>query len=66
VKLAAGNDCLTIRIQDDGIGFDVEKARFESGLGLVSIRERLHLVGGQFTMSSNPGTGTTLSARVPI
>jgi signal transduction histidine kinase len=38
----------------------------ESGLGLASMRERLRLVNGQFTIESEPGRGTRLEARVPL
>ncbi len=66
VRLDASNQLLTMEIQDNGIGFDLQKARVKAGLGLVSIRERLHLVGGRFTLTSKTGQGTTLAASVPI
>lgn len=64
VRLDGSNNQLVLKIVDNGLGFDAGRARFESGLGLVSIRERLHLIGGKFKIISSPGSGTTLVANV--
>ena len=66
VELFARDNQLTLKVNDNGIGFDIDKVRFESGLGLVSIRERLNLVGGRYTLTSRAGRGTTLTASVSI
>ena len=59
-----------IRVEDDGIGFDLEEARVrmgrDGGFGLFSIRERLAVVGGSFEMSSHPGTGSQATLRAPL
>lgn len=56
---------LTVTIQDNGIGFDPNK--IPSGhYGLLGIRERIRLIGGQLTLASAPGMGTTLTIHVPI
>ena len=47
VELSGKDSQLTLKVSDNGSGFEVDKVRFESGLGLVSIRERLNLVGGR-------------------
>jgi PAS domain S-box-containing protein len=57
---------LALSISDDGIGFEVGKIRSARGLGLISMRERIHLAGGRFDISSKPGTGTKIEARVPL
>ena len=57
---------LSLLIADDGIGFDPEVARLASGLGLISMRERVHLAGGEFKITSQPGEGTCISARIPL
>jgi signal transduction histidine kinase len=59
---------LRLTIADDGQGFDVRLAdRHQSDrLGLVSMRERATLAGGELTVRSAPGQGTTVVARVPI
>jgi two-component system, NarL family, sensor histidine kinase UhpB len=53
-------------ISDDGVGFDTARIRTTGGLGLVSMRERMQLVGGQFEIRSTPGDGTTIRARVAL
>ncbi|RMG21693.1 MAG: PAS domain-containing protein [Deltaproteobacteria bacterium] len=61
---------LTVLIEDDGVGFDeaaVGKAASRGrGAGLQGIRERLGLVGGELTLESAPGEGTTLRLAVPL
>lgn len=55
-------------IEDDGRGFDTElgAAPAEHRLGLLGMRERMELVGGDLTIDSAPGRGTTVIARVPL
>jgi len=57
---------LSLLIADDGIGFDPEEAKLAAGLGLISMRERVHLAGGEFQITSRPGEGTCIAARVPL
>jgi signal transduction histidine kinase len=55
-------------IEDDGVGFDAAEASgWEGGrgLGLVGMRERAALLGGSVEFESEPGSGTTIFARVP-
>jgi len=66
VQLEKASNQLVLNVIDNGIGFDTEKVRFGSGFGLVSIRERLRLVGGRFTLTSRSGESTTLAAFVPV
>jgi PAS domain S-box-containing protein len=65
VALRAEPGEITLEVMDAGIGFDLEAAR-QSGFGLISMQERLHLVGGSLTVDSRPGAGTTVRARVPL
>jgi signal transduction histidine kinase len=55
-----------LEVHDDGGGFDVQKARESSGLGLVSMEERVKLVAGELAIASTPQHGTTVHARVPL
>jgi PAS domain S-box-containing protein len=66
VELHAKGNELLLRIDDNGIGFDLERVRFASGLGLVSMRERLKLIGGRLEINSKEGIGTSLVAAVAI
>jgi signal transduction histidine kinase len=64
VRLASGDDGLTLSIVDDGVGFDVEDA-WGRGVGLVSMVERLEAIGGSLEVNSHPGGGARLTASVP-
>ncbi len=66
VGLIGSDHDLRLDIVDDGVGFDVEASRLAAGLGLISMRERTHLIGGQFEIWSSPGRGTKITARAPI
>jgi PAS domain S-box-containing protein len=66
VRLNGSGGELRLDIRDDGVGFDLEAARLAAGLGLISMRERIHLIGGEFDIVSSPGSGTRITARAPI
>ncbi len=67
VTLRSANDVLMLSIADFGRGFDQERATgIQNGLGLASMRERLRLIDGEFTIRSQPGQGTTITASVPL
>lgn len=66
VTLVPEGDKLILRITDKGLGFDPEEARLAAGLGLISMRERIRLAGGEFAIVSKPGEGTRITAQVPI
>ncbi|MCS7208838.1 MAG: sensor histidine kinase [Fimbriimonadales bacterium] len=55
---------LELHIADDGDGFDPQTVI--EGIGLTSMRDRIHALGGELTLQSAPGQGTTVLARVPI
>jgi PAS domain S-box-containing protein len=57
---------LELTVSDSGHGFDVDKVRHGSGLGLVSSEERIRLLQGTFEITSNMQTGTCLVARIPL
>jgi len=55
-----------LSVVDDGKGFDVESVRRDGrGLGLVSLEERAHAAGGEVLITSKPGMGSSIIARVP-
>ena len=66
VRLNCSDHEFSLEIKDDGVGFDVEGARLAAGLGLISMRERIYLIGGKFEIWSNPGQGTRITVRAPI
>jgi signal transduction histidine kinase len=54
---------VVVTIRDDGQGFDLDAP--SRGFGLLGMRERIDLVGGELEVSSEPGEGTTVRARLP-
>jgi signal transduction histidine kinase len=67
ISLATSNGRVRLQIRDDGVGFDPTGA---SGLpnqdhfGLVSMRERVEMVGGRLVVDSTPGQGTTVAVEM--
>lgn len=67
VTLKRGSSALELRVRDDGIGFDVNRARnAAAGLGLHGMRERVTLLGGTLQVDSRPERGTVVRARIPV
>jgi signal transduction histidine kinase len=60
------DDMLGIRINDDGIGFDVKKAKQKDGLGLSHINARIKIMKGVFTIETSKDNGTSIFILVPI
>jgi PAS domain S-box-containing protein len=65
-ELRESSDSIDLMIHDSGSGFDVQQAMKTSGLGLISMSERLKLVGGNLSIESQPQMGTTIRAHVPL
>jgi signal transduction histidine kinase len=57
------NGRIDVRVRDDGSGFDLSTPT--DGFGLLGIRERIELAGGELDVTSRPGEGTELRAWVP-
>ena len=69
IVLERGRDRLRVIIEDDGIGFDPDISPDPAAppaLGLLGMRERLDLIGGEITIEAAPGAGTTLFIDVPL
>ncbi|WP_086826908.1 sensor histidine kinase [Allokutzneria sp. NRRL B-24872] len=62
VSLSYLGDTVTLDVDDDGAGITAVR---EGGFGLVGMRERIEGVGGELTIESEPGQGTTIAASVP-
>jgi PAS domain S-box-containing protein len=57
---------IELTVQDSGPGFDPREAMRGSGLGLISMKERVKMLGGQLSIRSERGSGTTIHAVAPI
>ena len=66
VAVWAVEEEIQLVVRDEGEGFDVEEAKKNRGLGLMSMQERIHLVHGRFAVDSKPGKGTRIFAAVPF
>jgi two-component system nitrate/nitrite sensor histidine kinase NarX len=60
------NHFLTLRVRDDGRGFDPEGVPFVSQHGLRIMRERAELLGADFQLSSQPDKGCLIEVRLPL
>jgi PAS domain S-box-containing protein len=55
-----------LMVSDGGVGFDPHRADKQQGLGLISMRERIRMVHGEFELESAPGRGTVVRCTVPL
>jgi len=71
INLTFEENQVDLVIRDDGIGFEVENIFMHHkedgrGLGLLGMRERAELLGGQFDVQSSPGWGTAVHVKIPV
>jgi len=66
VEVIGSANKIHLKISDDGVGFTPNALNTRSGLGLISMRERICLIGGKFSIVSKPGSGTRVEATVPL
>jgi len=64
VELRRRGEDLNLRITDSGSGFEPTSVKTRLGLGIVSMTERLRLIGGELVIRSKPSRGTQVEARV--
>lgn len=58
------SDAITFSVTDDGCGIDPNETH--AGLGLIGMRERVDMLGGQWKVTTGPGQGFSLFARIPV
>lgn len=66
VSVAQHDGGLTIEVRDNGSGFDPATLPQQGHYGLLGLRERARLLGGQFALTTAPGKGTTLRLLLPV
>ena len=66
VQVAEQSNEVHLLVRDSGRGFDMEAAKRGSGLGLLSMQERVRLVNGAISFESTSMGGTTIRVRVPF
>jgi signal transduction histidine kinase len=63
VSIVQNEGSTRVQISDDGIGFSPERVR---GMGILGMEERVKRLGGNLTIESAPGKGTTVLAELPV
>lgn len=66
VVLRGSGKAICLVVKDKGVGFDPVEVRDKPGLGLASMRERVLLVQGDFSIETEPGRGTTIHVSIPL
>jgi PAS domain S-box-containing protein len=70
IELNQTNDALELLIRDDGAGFDVtrtlDRAASSGHLGLLGMKERVQILGGNLEVDSEPGHGTGIRISLPL
>ncbi len=69
IRLGRIRHQVRLQIRDDGNGFEPQRVRrLDRGghFGLMTMKERIELLGGEFTLESAPGEGTTITALLPV
>lgn len=56
---------MTLEVHDNGTGIREEQLAADSSLGILGMRERALLLGGELAISGAPGEGTTVKVRIP-
>ena len=64
VRLSQRDRHVEFAVDDDGRGFDADATGY--GTGLQGMADRLDAIGGELLVQSRPGTGSTVSGRVPV
>ncbi|MGO8786714.1 MAG: PAS domain S-box protein [Terriglobia bacterium] len=65
IRLGRENGNLYLEVHDNGKGVNEDQLSAGSSLGILGMRERALLLGGELTLTSAPGEGTTVRARIP-
>ncbi len=63
IEICEHPTAVELLVRDDGRGFDTDAA--SGGFGLLGMRERVALLGGEIDINSRPGDGTSVAARLP-
>jgi signal transduction histidine kinase len=67
LQLSRRNGSVRMKMQDDGVGFDLDEAAAKrESFGLAGMRERVALLGGEIDIQTSPGKGTKVSIAIPV
>lgn len=66
IRAEVNDNMLVLSIADNGTGFDVSKIKSKKTFGILGMQERSAMMGGNYSITSAPGKGTTIVVSVPI
>jgi Signal transduction histidine kinase len=66
LAIRVSDDAVTLRVEDDGTGFDPGRRLAGAHFGLANLRDRAAAFGGTLTIDSEPGSGARIIVRLPI
>jgi PAS domain S-box-containing protein len=66
IVVDADDEAVTVSVRDDGTGFAADGPRKPQSYGLLGIRERAYLLGGDMRVTTAPGEGTEIEVRLPV
>ena len=66
VELHSSADVVVLTVQDDGIGLPAQALHQQASHGLLGMRERCQMLGGQFEIGNAPGGGVRVAVRLPL
>ena len=65
-RLELDNERLVFEVRDNGRGFDSKQANIRKSLGVVGMQERALVLDGELEINGVPGSGTTVTLRIPL
>ncbi|HEV7427613.1 MAG TPA: PAS domain-containing protein [Thermoanaerobaculia bacterium] len=66
VTMSGEDELFVLTVKDDGRGITEDEKHGQSSIGLLGMRERAHLLGGEVDITRNEGEGTSVTVRLPI
>jgi PAS domain S-box-containing protein len=66
VRLELNPEVVRLEVRDDGLGISTANLANVRSLGLLGMRERVHLLNGELEIHGAPGQGTTVTVRMPL
>jgi len=66
VSIGLRDGAVALRVRDNGRGFSPDDPRKPGSFGLMGLRERAYLLGGEVNIASGPDLGTTIEVRIPL
>jgi PAS domain S-box-containing protein len=66
VRLEANSKAISLRLSDNGVGFELSQSLASIGIGIRSMKERTWMLGGRFEVVSQPMQGTQINVFIPL